>query len=236
MITKHINRIISSIQNKYDRESFNHEDKIVLTHLESILKNKKSKLKFLEVGSGAGRFASKIKRKYSSKIDITCIEINTELARVTQKNGLKTINADITKIGLGKNNYDIVHCSHVIEHFGYPEVIHLLDKLFAAAKVGGDLIIRTPLMHNNFFLDIDHVRPYPPDTILNYYQNIQQQVVGKIKIAELTRWYRNPPMQISFAKNRLLVIISNSLLKLSWTLLKFPCGRADGYVSVFRKL
>ena len=89
----------------------------------------------------------------------------------------------------------IVHCSHLIEHFKYPEVAQVIDELLRVTKIGGICIIRSPLMWEYFYCDLDHVRPYPPEAIISYFNNDQQQRKGQSKIQVLNIWYRKMPKQ-----------------------------------------
>lgn len=234
-ILRLLSLIIIKVQKTYNLHTYIAEDKIVDDFLNKVTDKNKYSIKMLEVGSGLGRYIKQIKNKYK-KIDITCIEINKELAQTTRRLGIKTHVGSIVDYQFKKEAFNIIHCSHVIEHLGYPEIIKVLDNLFSYLKDKGFLVIRTPLMHDNFYLDIDHIRPYPPDTILNYYANLQQQVVGKTKIKEIVRWYRRPPLQIKFATNRLFVQLINSFLKICWIYFKYPNTKPDGYISIFQKI
>ena len=224
--------LLNKIRSHYDQESFLDEDRVIWNFLENL--PRKNKLKVLEIGSGRGRFALKMKNHF--KFDITCLEINPNLAKLTENYGLKTIKSDFLKSKLPLNEYDIIHSSHFIEHFKYPEISYVLDKMFSIVKPDGYVIIRSPLFHRNFYLDIDHFRPYPPETILNYMRNAQQQSVGNFQIEEVVRWYRRPPVQITQHTDRLLVQIINSLLLVLWTKNKIFSSKADGYVSIFKKI
>ena len=141
------------------------EDLPVIDYIDRI--NKGQRITMLEVGSGECRFVKKIQKLYPN-IVITCIEINIKLASIANSLGCAVINDSILNLS-PKDKYDIVHCSHVIEHFGYPEVTKVLDFLVDSVKQEGRLIVRSPLMWKDFYLDIDHVRPYSPRTIALFY-------------------------------------------------------------------
>lgn len=153
----------------------NNEDYEVLNFLKGL--SKKNQFQYLEIGSGFGRFPLKIKDLFKN-LDIECLEINPDLAKITEASGLKTTVNDAVNLPFDGESFDILHCSHIIEHFKYPDVINFLDELIRITKNKGYIIIRSPLMSPDFYLDIDHIRPYPPETILNYFNNAQQQKVG----------------------------------------------------------
>lgn len=133
--------------------------------------------------------------------------------------------------------FDVVHCSHVIEHLPYPQVIHALDELVRVCKNNGLIIIRSPLWVNHrFYNDIDHFRPYPPQSILNYFSNQQQQKVSRYKVKEVTRWYTKIYYEINpYLCDYKIVKYINLLLQLSWFLFNFPKDRPNNYGIVLRK-
>jgi len=203
------------------------EDKPVLTFFGSLSKDKR--YNYLEVASGRGRFLLLIKNKFVN-FDVTCLEINHNLAALTSGLGLKTIEKDILKNELTSESFDIVHASHILEHFKYPEAAIFLDECFRLVKQGGYVIIRSPLLHSRFYDDIDHVRPYPPESIFNYFFNDQQQRVGNSNIKVIKVWYRKS--EVCIGKS----FIVNFLLKMSWLFLRLPRSRANGYVLIIQKI
>ncbi len=220
------------LKQKFVDEASNQEDKPIIDFLEK-LENSKT-WKYLEVGSGLGRFALKIHKNYKN-IDIECVEINPDLAKGTSDLGLKTIIADVISLPYPSESFDIVHCSHVIEHFKYPEISQVLDQLHRITKPGGYIIIRSPLMHPDFYLDIDHVRPYPPETILNYFKNRQQQKVGKGNLKVVTCWYRKQNYKIFNNCNSNIKYFINMVLAFLWTYIKFPFSKKNGYILIVQK-
>lgn len=218
---------------KFVEESNNHEDKLVVNFLETLEKNKV--WKYLEVGSGIGRFPLKIQQNYKN-IDIECVEINPDLVKITNDLGLKTVVADVTSLPYPAESFDIVHCSHVIEHFKYPEIVQVLEQLYSTIRPGGYIIIRSPLMHPGFYLDIDHVRPYPPETILNYFKNQQQQKVGTGNLKVIACWYRRENCKIYNVGSSKIKYFINAFLALSWLYIRFPFARKNGYVLILQKV
>lgn len=234
---------IRNIENSSLRDN---EDLPVIDYIDSI--NKGQKITLLEVGCGECRFVKKIQKLYSN-IEITCIEINPDLAKIAVDLGCTVINKNILDVQL-ENQYDIVHCSHVIEHFGYPEITKVLDFLVSAVNSNGRLIVRSPLMWRYFYADIDHVRPYPPESILNYFNNKQQQKRGNADIELETIWYRTAPKQIAYASYNNLIYgipfmrrpynmfvsklnIWNAKL---WNRYRWPASPPNGYVAIIKVL
>lgn len=201
------------------------------------LKNQPAKesLRYLEVGAGLGRFPNLLKNDPSfSSLDITCLEINPDLCDNLKKQNLKTIQGSVTDLPFPANSFDVVHCAHVIEHFGYPDITNVLDELMRVTKTHGHIIIRSPLMHGGFYNDIDHVRPYPPKCILQYFDNQQQQKQGQQRIKLIRVWWRKDAYGIPFELPGINAL--NLLLKMLWTKWHWPQGKANGYVAIFEKI
>lgn len=231
-------------RNLKNSEKSANEDVPVIDFINSL--NSAERIKWLEVGSGECRFVKKIMQLYP-KIDITCIEISPSLAKIAKDLGVRVINKnvlDVTDI----EEYDIVHCSHVIEHFGYPHVVQFLDFLVNSTKTDGHLIIRSPLMWKNFYWDMDHIRPYRPESILDYFRYNQQQKAGNAKVEEVLRWYRTAPKSIDhigpwdwlFLLKPLRGVIDqiidliNQLLENAWNRYRMPSSKPTGYVQILK--
>jgi ubiquinone/menaquinone biosynthesis C-methylase UbiE len=219
-----LKKIEKSIEDKYVEQSYYNENKPVLDFLSSLTGD----ISYLEVGSGLNRFPILLKEKFS-QIDITCLEINKDLAEKSRLSGFKTVNKDFLENDFPSDSYDVVHCSHVIEHLSYPSIVNFLDELVRITKVNGYIIIRSPLMHPRFYLDIDHVRPYPPNCIVNYFTNSQQQRVGQYKIKTILIWLRREMVSVN-------IRYIDILLKWFWNNFKFPMSKANAYVLILQKI
>ncbi len=214
----------------YGKKSAKREDQIVLNFLHKI--NNKDKL-YIEIGAGLGRFISLVKRLY--QFQCYALEINKDLAKKVEQMGIETYNINFLDNELPENHFDIVHCSHVIEHVAYPKIIEFLDELIRITKPNGHIIIRSPLLSADFFTCIDHIRPYPPKAILDYYSNPQQQVTGKHSISAVKIKLRRGAYQINpYSYNPFFRAI-NLFFKLSWSIFRFPFSRPNGYTAIFTK-
>ena len=232
--------------NLKNREFHNNEDLPVIDFFESMDNSKEYKL--LEIGSGLCRFIDIIKQLYPN-IKITCYEINSKLAALAQSKGFSVIQGNFLENKIESESYDIIHCSHVIEHFQYPAITNVLDEFMRIIKANGTIIIRSPLMWNAFFHDIDHIRPYPPESIKNYFSYKQQQKQGIYNIDIKKIWYRTqakqlkmieatsiwqlcPPVKwgINFAKK-----IINIVYQWLWNRFRSPATEPNGYVMIFSK-
>ena len=192
--------------------------------------------RLLDVGSGLCNFLEYARENFSN-LQIKSVDINKNLVDFANSKGFECIEANILQLPFDDDEFDIVHCSHVIEHLKYPDVITAIDELFRVTKKDGFIILRSPLVINHrFYLDIDHIRPYPPDAIINYFKNIQQQKVGNPDVTEVTRWYTKIAFEINYYRyTGNWVKPLNYLLKILWILVKFPKARPNNYGLVLQK-
>src|SRR5512138_2768954 len=107
-----IRELIDKTIAKYLIDATFNEDQIVNAFIDKIAPKKGI---VLEVGSGLGRYARILKKR--KNLGLTCLEINPDLAKLTQEQGIKTIQGNFLDLTIVKNKYDLVHCSHFIEHF-----------------------------------------------------------------------------------------------------------------------
>lgn len=227
-----LKKIIDKIYISYNKKTYKEEDNIVFKFLDR-MNSKNNKINYLEIGSGLCRFPLLMKNKYKN-FNIKCLEKNNDLVKLGIKNGLDVICGDVTKIDFADQEFDIVHCSHVIEHLDYKSVTDSLDEMFRILKPNGYLIVRSPLAYPGFYFDIDHIRPYPSEAILNYFNNKQQQKVGNYNVSEIIKWYRREAIVI-YNSNSMITNIFNMLLKFFWLIANFPKARPNGYVLILKK-
>ena len=228
-------------------ESRDNEDSTIIDLLEKL--DRQKNYTFLEVGSGLCRFVKKIHVLFPD-INISCVEINKDLAKIAEDEGCKVYNKSFLNNDIESGSFDIVHCSHMIEHFGYPEIHIVLDELLRITKTGGFLILRSPLMWDHFYDDLDHIRPYPPESILNYLNNPQQQVVGENDVDVVRIWYRTRPVEfepidrskwvygltpIRLWYNKHYLPRRNKLYKRLWNKYRWPSTKPNGYVMILKK-
>lgn len=224
-------KALQSLSSKYNLATIKSEDSSVIDFLKKINTHE---ISYLEVGSGLGRFVEVTNSL--GNFNITCLEINPDLAQRTLSMGYKTVNVNILENTFKDEQFDIVHCSHVIEHLAYPGVIKALDELIRVTKTGGHIILRSPLMSPDFFTSIDHIRPYPPKAILDFYNNPQQQVTGKFKIELVKEKFRREAVAFFPYSSNIFVSAVNLLMKTLWLLFRFPSSKPNGYVLFLKKL
>jgi len=230
-LIKKIETICFRLSQIYNLETIKNEDYPVIKFLDKEISGEN--LSYIEIGSGLGRFVDVVSSL--NKFNISCLEINADLAKKTNDRGFKTLNANLIDNNLPSNEFDIVHCSHVIEHISYPHILKALDELIRITKVGGYIIIRSPLMSPAFFTCIDHIRPYPPKSIIDFYSNPQQQVTGHASIQVIKEKLRKEALIFfPYSSNRISLAI-NLVMKILWTYFKCPHSKPNGYTLILQK-
>lgn len=225
--------LIKILLSLYNQKTFENEDRVVKKFISSINVSN-SDMKYLEVGSGLCRFALIAKNEFAN-LEVKGVEISQKLVDYGRGLGVNVIKGNVVKMEFNDQEFDIVHCSHVIEHLDYKSITAALDEFFRILKINGYLIIRSPLHYPGFFIDIDHIRPYPPEAIVNYFIIQQQQKVGNYNVTEVLRWYRREAVTFYNSGNPIIKLL-NLLFKFLWWGLSFPRSNPNGYVLILRKL
>lgn len=126
--------LLPSPSRAYDRTLFGEK-------ISGYAKNHSGPVKILEAGCGR-RWEIELPE---SEVWLTGLDINAEALRlrVEEKGDLnEAIVGDLRTVSLEHEAYDIVFCSYVLEHVQGAEAV--LDRLFAALKPDGLLLLRIP--------------------------------------------------------------------------------------------
>jgi 2-polyprenyl-3-methyl-5-hydroxy-6-metoxy-1,4-benzoquinol methylase len=101
--------------------------------------NSESKGNFLDVGCGSGRVVKLAKENgwnaYGIEADLKAVE-NAKLTNINVSHGFAE------SVGDYKNEFDLIYCSHVIEHVYEPK--KFISDIYEALKPGGMAVIITP--------------------------------------------------------------------------------------------
>ncbi len=233
ILKQYTKKIFETQKQKFLKAEFNYEDASVISFFDSLQKDKK--YAYLEAGSGFARFPLKIQERYPD-VTIECLEINPTLAHMSTQHGLHTTVGNVIDLPYNDEQFDVVHCSHVVEHLGYPHVTTALEQLLRVTKTNGYVIIRSPLWHPEFFLDIDHIRPYPPETIMNYFKHPQQQKVGAAHVRMSSVWYRRGSVRFHNVGLSKIKYYANALFAVLWLYIRFPVSKKNGYILILQKM
>ena len=196
--------------------------------------------RILDIGCGYGR---NLKVLCARGIDAIGVEANPEIVKAAVASGLPC--KTVTEFDENTETFDALLMSHIIEHFPPHKLFDFMDGYLDRLRVGGHLVIATPLMSNNFYDDFDHVRPYQPLGLLMVFgknaAQVQYYARNRLELCDV--WFRRGPWRLNYSRLRFakgrrrhlmqLIDLGCALLfRLSFGLL----GRTDGWVGLFRKL
>jgi SAM-dependent methyltransferase len=196
--------------------------------------------KVLDVGCGYGR---NLRWLQESGYDAIGVEVNRDIIAANSTENLKTISAETFLAS--DSVYDAILMSHIIEHFDPQTLASFLDSHLDRLKIGGILVIATPLMTSYFYDDFDHVRPYQPIGILMVFGegNAQVQYYSRNKLKLRDLWFRRGHHRAHFQRARYVRSLRTTLLGIvdMLSLIVFAAsrgrvGRKNGWIGVFEKV
>ena len=118
----------------------------------------------LDVGSGDGHFAKCINRS-----DVYMVDGNIESVNNLKKQYKNVFHSTLPELPFTDKQFNVIHCSHVIERLS-PENLYLTLKEFdRCLNDNGYLIISAPLLWNEFYDDLSHLKPYNPKVFEKYF-------------------------------------------------------------------
>ena len=130
----------------------------------SNVRNKKQKLKLLDVGVGLGRLLEKLCSDHKN-IDAYGMDISMSYLQVAKSKGIDVCYSKIEDMPYCDEYFDVILCTDVLEH-----VIDLnfcVKKIMSVLKKGGLLIIRvphredlSPYLDPNYPYELAHVRNF----------------------------------------------------------------------------
>jgi SAM-dependent methyltransferase len=216
------------------------EDQVALRFIQRCAVTKEG-FSVLEAGCGAGRFLRKLRSELPRAI-LQAFDVNERCVRALQREGFDCRLTAISNLPYEDASFDLVHCSHVIEHLT-PEVFTIaMNELGRVLRPRGILIIRTPLQHPGFFEDFDHIKTYNLGALMNFFgdgdMQMQSQCAYAFQVEDV--WFRSSPWRLYHCRGLYLPGVSLAKLINLALLMSFQCFglpySTDGYVALFRKV
>lgn len=161
----------------------------------------------LDVGCGDGAFAERRGAGETYLLDgnpATCEQLRKRFPNVTH--------ATLPDLPFPDQFFDVIHCSHVIEHLAPELVYQLLSQMDRCLCVDGYLVLSYPVFWHGFYNDLSHVRPYSESAILRYLvhrpgdANRTRPVVSSgFELVDKLNRYAHRPEQVLICKSTGLV-------------------------------
>jgi SAM-dependent methyltransferase len=119
--------------------------------------------KVLDIGCGHAAFA-----KYFDRTDFYLFDGNESTIKDLKTQYNNVFYGVLPKLPFDDSQFDVIHCSHVVEHLDAEILYQTINEMNRCLKPGGVLVISAPLMWSGFYNDLSHLRPYSPYVFTNY--------------------------------------------------------------------
>lgn len=196
--------------------------------------------KILDVGCGLGRFLSLFPEKSVG------LDISEDSIRACKAKGFQVIKGEATNLPFEDETFDGIRCSHIIEHFPPQEAYQVLKETARVLRPGGIIIIQSPLLGPQFYDEVTHIRPYPPNAILSVYlrppviQQSFEEIPYRFELLKLKWRYASLfyPVSIepAYKPSKFKTVLFLKILSMILYKLKIHSWKKNGYALVLRKL
>lgn len=139
---------------------------------------------------------------------------------------------------------DLLVLSHIIEHVPPHDLVAMMDHYLEAVKPGGHVLIVSPVLHRHFYLDLDHIKPYYPQSIKVFFGKNDEQIPyysrSRIKLKDVYFCKKSFRIKLSRAlllKQRRAVFLHliNFLSALLFRATFRLAGQTNAWVGLFQK-
>lgn len=194
----------------------------------------------LDVGCG---FGEKLQLLRDHGYNVVGVDVNQEAIRANLAAGFRCVLPE--EFDACEARYDVILMSHIIEHFAPAGLLHFMDHYLDRLKLGGHLIILSPLLWDRFYDDFDHVKPYPPNAIMEVFcvDRPQAQFQGRNRLQMLDVAVRrcafSLPSWSFLGTNRMRGVIKRFIHYCSRALYRISGGAigcTNGWVGLFKKV
>jgi len=140
----------------------------------------------LDIGCGHGLFIER------SPDRIIGLDLNPNSIAICKRKGLNVIQGTCFCLPFEDSSIGGVYCSHLIEHLNLQDALRLVKEIDRVLRVGGRLVVKTPLPNPHFYDDPTHVKPYPPPAVIHLFgkrdgqDTLSIEVCGKYKVISIS--------------------------------------------------
>lgn len=147
--------------------------------------------KVLDIGAGSCSFSEHFKRK-----DFYQLDSNPKTLEKLKGIYPNYYLSKLPNIPFESNSFDLIHCSHVLEHLEPEDFYQTLIEIDRCLKSNGYLVVSLPLLSDFFYDDLSHVKPYNPAIFIKYlspYKNnnlTREKISSQYDVKKLTYRYK----------------------------------------------
>jgi len=175
-----------------EQKDIKERQRYYLKYVLEVAKNTQGEI-FLDAGCGRGEFLELLQE---NNIPYLGIEINEFETNFLKQKGLNVKNSDILEY-LSNTNKNLmgISCFQVIEHLDITYLKKFIELAYKRIAEHGIIILESvnphcPFALSRFYMDLTHIRPYPPETIkflLEWYGFREVKIIFSAPVTENIR-------------------------------------------------
>jgi len=175
-----------------EQKDIKERQRYYLKYVLEVAKNTQGEI-FLDAGCGRGEFLELLQE---NNIPYLGLEINEFETNFLKQKGLNVKNSDILEY-LSNTNKNLmgISCFQVIEHLDITYLKKFIELAYKRIAEHGIIILESvnphcPFALSRFYVDLTHIRPYPPETIkflLEWYGFREVKIIFSAPVTENIR-------------------------------------------------
>lgn len=122
----------------------------------------------VDLGAGHGAFFEQLElaQRFPNAL---ALDGNPDTVELLRSKGFQATHYRVPeRLPLEDASVALLHCSHLVEHLTPEDLYQLMKEWDRVIASGGHLVISTPLLSENFYNDMSHLKPYPWPVFENY--------------------------------------------------------------------
>jgi SAM-dependent methyltransferase len=195
-----------------------------------------------DIGSGEGSFFKYLLENNFPHENIFLLDSNAKTVE-SNKKGLTKNSVHYQapdKLPFENGSVGLIHTSHMIEYLSPDKLYDLMLEMDRVLAAGGYIVISAPLLWDNFYNDLGHLRPYNPLVFNKYFiemvqNNRLEKVSDSYELKELVYRYHQAPLDEGWSSSIPFLDFIMTLFKRVLGKLGFRKMYRNGYTMVLKK-